>query len=316
MTIEHSGTTACPYCGGEIKAAARVCKHCKRSVGVAPAIGAPPPPPATSAPTPILIELRDFVVERGVARREQLDPLLAQQPHADAVVILGYLAAAGYIAPVQVESLREGFRQRQGARAATMLRAAQDRGLLTPAHVEWALVRYRDVVFQATISECLIAAGMLTPIQAAELHRSATPVGRVVVGVQAWWGGLSQTGRRVVLGLVGVQLLGMAMLGGALAVDAIRGRVDIAESATMNGWGRGTATFTNRGSRAGSLCGHVYVMCGRGSRSSASFCSGTVAPNETKHVDFSVPGTDRIGSNDRDWRDDCTFEFIRETTGD
>lgn len=84
----------------------------------------------------------------------------------------------------------------------------------------------------------------------------------------------------------------------------------------MNGWGRGTSTFTNRGSRAGSMCGHVYVSCGRGSRSSASFCSGTVAPNETKHVEFSVPGMDRIGTYGRDWRDDCDFEFVRESTRD
>lgn len=316
MTIESSDTTACAHCGGEIKAAARICKHCKRSVGVGPAIGAPPPPPATSAPAPILIELRDFVVERGVARREQLDPLLAQQPHADAVVILGDLAAAGYIAPVQIESLREGFRQRQGARAATMLRAAQDSGLLTPAHVEWALTKYRDFVFQKTIGECLTAAGMLTLAQVEELQRDSTPIGRALGPVRDWWRRLSQTGRRVVLGFAAVLAIWMLLNIAVLVIATVRGEADVRADGTMNGFGRGTGTFTNRGTRAGSVCGHIYVTCARGSRSSASFCSGTVAPHETREVPFQIGGMAQIRDYRRDWDADCNFDFIRETTGD
>lgn len=34
MTVEHSRTTACPHCGGAIKAAARFCRHCRRDIVV------------------------------------------------------------------------------------------------------------------------------------------------------------------------------------------------------------------------------------------------------------------------------------------
>lgn len=317
MTIENSGTVPCPHCGGEIKTAAKVCKHCKRAVGDASngfAHGAATPSAPTAAT--VLGELRTFVVARGVVRPEQFDALAAQHPGVDAAVMLGHLAAVGYITAVQVESLREGFRQQQESRAVALLRVANERGLLTPVHVEQALAGYRGALFQQTIGEYVTSAGLLTAAQATELQRSTTVAGSMVVGMKAWWGRLSKTGRSVVYALVGLQVAWMVIYGGVLVVDAIRGHADIVQDSTMNGWGRGTSTFTNRGSRAGSMCGHVYVTCGRGSRSSASFCSGTVAPNETKRVEFSVPGMDRIGTYGRDWRDDCDFEFFRESTGE
>ena len=314
MTIENSGTVPCPHCGGEIKAAAKVCKHCKHALDGA---GAAPGYVATAtAPAAVLGDLRAFVVARGVIRAEQFDPLAVQHKATDAAVMLGHLAAAGYITAVQVESLREGFRQQQESRAVALLRVANERGLLTPMHVEQALAGFRGALFQQTIGEYLTAAGLLTAAQATELQRSTTVAGSVVVGVKAWWGRLSNTGRRAVYVLVGLPVVWIVWVAIWLAVDAIRGHADIVQDSTMNGWGRGTSTFTNRGSRAGSVCGHVYVTCGRGSRSSASFCSGTVAPNETKRVEFSVPGMDRIGTYGRDWRDDCEFEFFRESTGD
>lgn len=314
MTMENSGTTACPHCGGEIKAAARVCKHCKRLL---PGGDTQPAASGTASPTAaIRDDLRAYVIARGVVRREQIDAMLAQHVDPDAAVLLGHLAAAGYITPVQVESLREGFRAQQESRAVGVLRVAQERGLLTPAHVEQALAGYRVALFQQTIGEYLTTAGFLTAVQAEELQRSTSIAGQFVVSSRSWWRGLSQTSRRVVYGLVGLFLVWIVVAFVAAVVESVRGHADIDESATMNGWGHGTATFTNRGRREGSLCGHVYVSCGQGSRSSASFCSGTVTPNETKHVDFSVPGMDRIGSMGRDWRDDCTFDFIRESTGD
>lgn len=314
MTIENSGTIRCPHCAREIKALARVCRHCK--VAVADATSAVSNAASQNSTPPVMLDLRGFTVGRGVIRSEQFDALVAQHRGADAAVMLGQLAAAGYITAVQVESLREGFRQQQESRAAGLLRVATERGLLTPVHVEQALAGFRGALFQQTIGEYVTSAGLLTATQATELQRSTTVAGSVLVGVTGRWGRLSKTARGVVYTLVGLQVAWMVIYGAVLVVDAVRGHADIDQNATMNGWGRGTSTFTNRGSRAGSVCGHVFVTCGRGSRSSASFCSGSVAPNETKRVEFSVPGMDRIGTYGRDWRDDCGFEFIRETTGD
>lgn len=323
MTIESSGTTACPHCGGEIKAAAKVCKHCKRPIDASSAgIGAAedeasaPASDSTFGSVRMLRDLRVFVTGRGVLRPEQFDALIVDHPAVDAAVLLGHIAAAGFVTPMQVEALREGFRQQQESRATAMLRAACNRGLLTPAHCEQALAGYRGVIFRLAIGEYLSTAGMLTATQAVDLQRASTSVGSVSVGLRTWWGGLSASGRRFVFGLAAIPVASVFIYCAILLVGTIRGHADIDESTTMNGWGRGTATFTNRGSRGGSVCGRVFVACGRGSRSSASFCSGSVGPNETKLVAFTVPGTDRIQTYGRDWRDDCEVEFIRESTGE
>lgn len=314
MTIENVETTPCPHCGGEIRTAAKVCKHCKRPVGSA--VNNASIPPAAFSPAPVLTELRAFVAARGVARPEQFDALVATHPAADAAVALGHLAAAGYITPVQVESLREGFRQQQESRAAGLLRVATERGLLTPAHAEHALNGFRGALFQQTIGEYVTSVGLLTAAQATELQRSTSLGGSVVVGAKAWWGRLSKTGRGVVYVVAGLPLLWLAWGALGLTVSAIRGEADIRVDGTMNGYGRGTATFTNRGNRAGSLCGRISVSCGRGSRSSASFCSGTVAPHETKQVPIQIPGMAQIRDYSMDWDDDCHREFVRESSGD
>lgn len=314
MTIESAGTMACPHCGGEIKAVAKVCKHCKRDVDQPSADG--DVTAASTNPAPVLRDLRAFVLGRGLLRAEQLDPLLAQHPDVDAAVLLGHLAAAGYIAPVQVESQREGFRASQESRAVGVLRVATDRGLLTPAHVEQALASYRGVVFQQSLDEYLTTAGLLTPAQVTDLQRSASPGGRFLADARSRWAQAPQSRRRIVYW--GAALLGAVVVinMGLAVVDELRGHADIVQNSTMDGWGRGASTFTNRGRRAGSMCGHIFVNCGRGSRSSETFCSGTVAPNETKRVEFNVTGMDRIGTYGRDWRDDCDFGFSRESGGE
>lgn len=361
MTVENLDTAVCPHCGGEVKAAARMCKHCKRMLDEAPVIAsipapatppsvlaapppettpptagftpatavAPPSPPAsmpaptpTFAPTPppapapilsaVLRDLRAFLIARGMIRAEQFDPVAAPLSNVDAVVMLGHLAAAGYITTVQIEALREGFRQQQDSRAQGLLRAAVERGYLTPAHVESALVTFQGVLFQKTIEDYVVEAGLLTVAQAAELRRRMSLGGSVVSGAKGWWDHLSKTGRQVAMGIGGVILF--AMLAGVIAL--MRGGTDIEDDATMNGWGQGTVTFTNRGSREGSVCGYIKVVCEHGERRSPTLCSGTVASRETRQVAFQVVGIGEVRGPSLDWRRDCRFTFVHSTGED
>jgi hypothetical protein len=309
MASEARDTIQCVHCGGEIKAAAKICKHCTRPVGAQPVEPDATPAPAWTAtgPSPVLVELRSFVVRRGLLRYEQVDRVLNANPGVDAGVALGHLAAAGYLTTVQAETLRAAFWQHQGQRAQAVLNAAVQRGFLLPAHVQTAMSQYESVALQQTIGEFLTAKQLLTPAQAAELTDTRSFLERVEP--RARWNALPRTLRGGVLGAVGVVML-------LVVFAAVRGEPDVRDASTMDGWGHGTTTFTNRGRRAGSVCGHIFVVCGRGTRSSPTFCSGTVAPNDTRRVDFTVVGMERIVRSDRVWTDDCEFEFIPETRGD
>ncbi len=309
MTAEVSDTIQCVHCGGTIKAAAKICKHCTRPVGALPADPSvlPLAAPTSAGPSPVLVELRSFVVQRGLLRREQVDLVLNANPGVDVGVALGHLAAAGYITPAQAETLRAAFWQQQGQRAQAVLNVAVQRGLLTPAHVQAAMSRYESVALQQSIGEFLVANQLLTSAQAVELADTRSVLGRLEL--RARWAALPRAVRGGVLGALGVVVL-------LVVIATVRGEPDVRDAATMDGWGHGTTAFTNRGRRAGSVCGHVFVVCGRGTRSSPTFCSGTIAPNETRRVDFTVVGMERIIRSDRVWTDDCEFDFIPETRGD
>jgi hypothetical protein len=307
MTIEARETIQCVHCGGDIRAAAKICKHCTRPVGAMPASQSAASPPAwtTAEPLPVLAELRTFVVQRGLLRREQVDLVLNATPGVDAGVALGHLAAAGYITPAQADTMRSAFWQHQGQRARAVLNATVQRGLLTPAHAQAATSQYESVALQQTIGDFLVATQLLTAAQAAEFSDTRSPIDRMDVGAQ--WSALPGTVRGAILAVPAVAVL--------LAVAfAVRGSPDVHAGTVMDGFGRGTATFTNRGRRAGASCGHVLVVCGRGNRSSVSFCSGIVPPGEMRQQEFRVLDMDRIITGRRTWTDECEFEFVPEAT--
>ncbi len=73
-------TVACRHCGGAVKPAARICKHCKRSLEVrrdsAPmaAVGAAVPPLP-----PVLLELRSFLTSKRLVEPTKIDQLLGSR---------------------------------------------------------------------------------------------------------------------------------------------------------------------------------------------------------------------------------------------
>lgn len=322
MESEVRETVACPHCGGTIKAAARRCKHCRSDIEAPGSGGARPPSAPTNAEaTEVAQDLRALLVSRGVLSSSMFDALAVQQSGADAAALLGHLRDAGHITALQVEFHREAFRERQLVQLNALLDGAVARALLGATHAQAARSGFEAVVYQQTPAQYLIAAQYLTaaqiralgdgglqPIVAQTPGRASTiaATGRRDVG--AWWRSLAPEVRQAA---VGISLL-VALVGALLAA---RGSPDIVSQPVMNGLGDGTATFTNRGALAGSVCGHVTVSCGRGSRRSATFCSGTVGPNETKHVEFTVAEMDVIIPYGGDWRHDCDLGFVRETPG-
>ena len=82
-------TRPCPYCGGEIKIAAKLCRHCKQPV---PEYR---PPDINSLP---LAERKyaDLLVEKGLLTAGQLNQAIATRTNDD-VDLLEYLSGRGVI---------------------------------------------------------------------------------------------------------------------------------------------------------------------------------------------------------------------------
>ncbi len=166
MESEVRETVSCPHCGGEIKAAAKVCKHCRREVSQATeGKAATTAPPSTSRASEAVRDLRALIVSRGVLPVTAFDALAINHPDADVVGFLGHLCAAGQITSIQVESLREAFRERQLAQLATLLDAAVARALLGASHAQAAKAGFEQAIFQQSPAQYLVSAQYLTTTQ-------------------------------------------------------------------------------------------------------------------------------------------------------
>lgn len=173
MTLERPPqTVTCPHCGGEIKAAAKLCKHCRRDVSIGEASSSPSI--ASPARPLVLDEFREFLEERAILSAENRDTVWNNA--TDVAGALNALANSGLIAAAQVDTVRESFRAHQVKRLGGTLQAAVVRGLLTSAQVESALASFESVLLTQTPGEYVVARGLLTSVQAAELReRSAAP---------------------------------------------------------------------------------------------------------------------------------------------
>jgi len=79
---------------------------------------------------------------------------------------------------------------------------------------------------------------------------------------------------------------------------------------TMNGYGNGKCSFTNKGG-AGSQCIKVTVFKVSNTNQnlkSSTICSGNVGTRETKSKDFSIPGVnDLCSESGTPWTKVCAF---------
>lgn len=159
-------TIQCSHCGGAVRSAAKICKHCKRAIDAVAesAPRAPEAPPVTGG-AEVARDLRALLVSRGVLSPAAFDALAAARPGADAAVVLGHLCAAGHVTAIQVESLREAFRERQLARLTALLDGAVARTLLGASHAHAARSGFEAVVFQQTPAQYLTVAQYLTAAQ-------------------------------------------------------------------------------------------------------------------------------------------------------
>lgn len=156
-------TRNCPHCNGEIKAAAKICKHCKQPLesATAQAPAAPPtlapaasaPAPAPTPPPPLSQEdqgIKRLIISRGLLTAAQFDQTVQGRAGDDADV-LAFLAAKGMMTPSQVDAVRIALKaeedQRRGVVALQNLSPEEQsirkvllaKGLVTDAQIKEAL---------------------------------------------------------------------------------------------------------------------------------------------------------------------------------
>lgn len=88
------------------------------------------------------------------------------------------------------------------------------------------------------------------------------------------------------------------------------GKANLTQDCTMNGFGQGSCSFTNKGDAKGAVCGHIEVSDGEKSEESSDFCSGEVGKQSTSKVDFSVPGVRTLCAGGGSWIENCDFTFV------
>lgn len=177
MAHEVRDTIQCPHCGEDIKAAARICRHCRSAVAptAAPEVAHSAAPSASAQPNEVLSELRAFVVGRALVEAAEFDPVLRAHLAGDATTVLAALSDHGVITPVQVESMSDTFRRHQIERATKLLQRASERGLLLQAHADSALATFEVDALRRGVAEHLVATKTMTAAQVASLDRPTTP---------------------------------------------------------------------------------------------------------------------------------------------
>jgi hypothetical protein len=110
------------------------------------------------------------------------------------------------------------------------------------------------------------------------------------------------------------------VVGGIWAIQALGSKIDpMLAACTMNGFGAGECTFTNRGFVPQRMCGHVTVTESYGSSSADSppLCTGFVWPKSSAQQSFVVSETRKMCSAKKDpfglastWSEACSFTFV------
>ena len=157
-------TVACPHCGEQVRAAARICKGCRNALAPEPMLSSPA---TIAAPPAVLGDFRDFVLARGILTFPQLWPACADATGISEV--LQRCVKSGLLAPAQVETISAAFQSSQHERLNAMLHAAVARSLITPAHAEAAFASFSEVAHGTTPLEHLVGSGLLTAAQAMQV---------------------------------------------------------------------------------------------------------------------------------------------------
>lgn len=96
------------------------------------------------------------------------------------------------------------------------------------------------------------------------------------------------------------------------------GSANITQECVMNGYGAGSCSFTNTGTKRGAVCGKIVVRSLLNNKvyESSKFCSGMVEEKSTTKVEFNIPAVrsacDPPETVVLTWQMLCNFTFLAD----
>ena len=278
-------------------------------------------------------DLLDLLVARGLLQRRSISSILAERTDGDSD-LMGHLVRVGALTEFQAQNVSALRRQTEIDSSALTGRVAVQRMLISEEQLQTALGVQAADVQPRKLAQILLDLKFITESQKAELLRSKGEVSLSAIsiggapGAASGYGRLLETfkdsasaleqrfGRKWLM--LGVAACAAAVLG--LVAFTLGGKAEVIESCTMNGNGKATCAFTNRGTSKGAICGNVVGLCKtrflNDTALSPVICSGTVEPDETKNVEMSFVDfaqlVERSGAKmlSGSWSDYCSFAFV------
>ena len=97
-----------------------------------------------------------------------------------------------------------------------------------------------------------------------------------------------------------------------------KGKPKIESHCTMNGYGSGKCSFTNKGTGTGATCVKIKVYVEKDLKknlNSSTICSGKVGVKETKNKEFSIPGVNDLCTGyGVPWSKACAFLVLPDNS--
>lgn len=157
----------CPFCGGAIKKAAKICKHCKQAVE----------PIALRPLTDDEQRARELLIERGLVTAGQIDSVAgAGIPQGQS--LFGLLEERELLTPAQIENVSAVLKTQRMETAREIGATAVARMLVTQAQLDQVLADLEGMESPPSIVKILEGRGLITVAQAEGLAPAevATPV--------------------------------------------------------------------------------------------------------------------------------------------
>jgi len=234
------------------------------------------------------------------------------QHHNEEENLLCVLEKSGLLTSAQVEAVTTSYKADLVADGKRLGEIAIQKLMISQEQLNQALEIQSGEDSPIAIEEILVEQKFITPAQRDALVKSGNTAVETLKSAVSVDNFRELTDKAKSLPrrtLIGASVLGLVLVIACLAF-LLRGKPDIAATCTMNGYGQGQCSFTNRGS-VGSLCGYMTGKCDAGGFAmSETICSGKIEENETKIVKFTSPNFGKMYnkySRGQDWRDVCGF---------
>jgi hypothetical protein len=190
-------TVNCPHCGGEIKAAAKLCKHCKQAVNEASSPSIPTDVYAIRIQeTKSVIFTIALLIQKGLCSKQDIDPFRSQHP-TNPTALLNELVKTGKITPSQVEIVQSAIKSDLLSQARSQGTFAVDSLIITGPQFDTIISGMQDVPMPESFTDLLLGKQLITLSQKEKIEQLAShaefPPGDIATNAQTRFGNVTES---------------------------------------------------------------------------------------------------------------------------